>query len=354
MVYKVLGLMSGTSLDGLDLAYVEFFEQQGQWSFELHHSTTLRYSDEWYADLRNAQSLPKSELQKLHVDYGAYLGLSCNKFIEQYQVRPELIASHGHTVFHQPENRYTCQLGDGRALAQTSGIQTVYDFRTLDVSLGGQGAPLVPVGDRMLFSKYDVCLNLGGFANVSFESGGSRIAFDVAPVNIALNVMANALGKEYDHNGSLAATGNTDGQLLEKLNALPYYHEPAPKSLSREWHDEQFMPVVRKAGQSNEDMLATICEHIAKQVQRSTVDLGIAPGARLLVTGGGALNGFLVDCIRRETQLEVTIPDKSIIEFKEALIFAFLGVLRMRGDINCLSSVTGANRDSSCGVIVRP
>jgi anhydro-N-acetylmuramic acid kinase len=206
----------------------------------------------------------------------------------------------------------------------------------------------------LLFSKYDVCLNLGGFANVSFESDGSRIAFDVAPVNIVLNVLANALGKEYDDNGELAATGSTDGQLLEKLDALSYYLEPAPKSLSREWLDEQFMPVIGKTGISNEDKLHTICEHIAVQVRRSTVDLGINPGSDILVTGGGALNGFLVDCIRRETQLEVTVPDKSIIEYKEALIFALLGLLRIRGDINCLSSVTGAQRDCSCGVIVSP
>ena len=354
MVYKVIGLMSGTSLDGLDLAYAEFVEQQGEWSFELKHSTTLRYSDEWFADLRNAQSLPKSELQKLHVDYGAYLGRACAKFIGQYDISPDLIASHGHTVFHQPEQRYTCQLGDGKSLANACGIQTINDFRTLDVSLGGQGAPLVPIGDRYLFAQYDVCLNLGGFANVSFEADGSRIAFDVAPVNIALNVMANALGKEYDDNGNLAATGSIDTNLQEALSALPYYFEPAPKSLSREWLDEQFMPVISQSSASNEDKLCTVFKHIAIQVRRSTLEKGINPGAHMLVSGGGTLNGFLVDCIRQETELEITVPGKAIIEYKEALIFAFLGVLRIRGDINCLSSVTGAKRDSSCGVIVRP
>ena len=345
--------MSGTSLDGLDLAYAEFVEQQGEWAFELKHYTTSRYSDEWFADLRNAQSLPKSELEKLHVDYGTYLGRACAKFIGQYEISPDLIASHGHTVFHQPEQRYTCQLGDGKALSNACGIQTINDFRTLDVSLGGQGAPLVPIGDRYLFAQYDVCLNLGGFANVSFEADGSRIAFDVAPVNTALNVLANALGKEYDDDGNLAATGSIDTNLLEALSALPYYFEPAPKSLSREWLDEQFMPIIRQSSASNEDKLYTVCKHIAIQVRRSTLEKGINTGAHMLVTGGGTLNGFLVDCIRQETELDITVPDKTIIEYKEALIFAFLGVLRIRGDINCLSSVTGAHRDSSCGVIVR-
>ena len=353
MVYKVIGLMSGTSLDGLDLAYVEFAEEEGQWSFELKHSTTLHYNDEWFVDLGNAQRLPKGELEKLHIDYGLYLGRACVSFIEEHKINPDLIASHGHTIFHQPDKKYTYQLGDGRALASVCGIQTVNDFRSLDVSLGGQGAPLVPVGDRYLFSQYHVCLNLGGFANVSYDSNGSRIAFDVAPVNIVLNVMANALGKEYDDNGEFAATGKVDESLFDALNALPYYEDQAPKSLSREWLDEFFMPLVRDSKVSDKDKLCTLCKHIAVQVRRSTLDLGVLPGSQMLITGGGALNGYLVECIKQEAQLEIVVPDRAIIEYKEALIFAFLGVLRMRGAINCLSSVTGAERDSSCGVIVK-
>jgi len=354
MVYKVIGLMSGTSLDGLDLAYVEFQEEAGKWSFELKHSTTIRYRDEWFADLRNAPRLVDYQLGKLHTEYGAYMGRACNRFIAAYGIAPDLIAAHGHTVFHKPEEGFTYQLGDGQALANSCGIKTVNDFRSLDVSLGGQGAPLVPVGDRLLFADYDICLNLGGIANLSYEFGGNRIAYDISPANIALNVFANALGKEYDENGDMAASGKVDTTLLDALNALPYYEEEAPKSLSREWVDDQFMPIVRQSTASNEDKLHTLCMHIARQVHRSTETIGSGEGVRMMVTGGGAFNHFLMTCIRNECKVEITIPDKSIVEFKEAVIFAFLGVLRIRNEINCLSSVTGARKDSSCGVILNP
>lgn len=354
MIYKVIGLMSGTSLDGLDLAYVEFAEENGRWTFELKHATTLRYSDEWFADLRNAQKLVDNELAILHIDYGVYLGKSCFDFVTEHKLSPDLVASHGHTVFHQPDNGITCQLGDGQAIANTCGIKTINDFRSLDVSLGGQGAPLVPIGDRFLFSEYEICLNLGGFANVSFESDGKRIAFDISPVNIAMNVFANMLGKEYDEGGTLAASGKLLPGLLETLNALPYYGEPPPKSLSREWLDEQFMPVIRGFSASGEDKLYTICVHVAQQVRRGVSSLGKSEGVKLLVTGGGAHNTFLVDCIKRETKLDIHVPNRGIIENKEAIIFAFLGVLKIRGEINCLASVTGALRDSSCGVISTP
>ena len=351
MMYKVIGLMSGTSLDGLDLAYVEFTETDRVWSFELKQAKTSRYSDEWFVDLRNSQNLPESQLNLLHSDYGVFLGHSVKSFIEEHNLSPDFIASHGHTVFHQPEKGITYQLGDGQALANTCQLKTVSDFRSLDVSLGGQGAPLVPIGDKFLFNQYDVCLNLGGFANLSFELEGKRIAFDVSPVNIAMNVMANALGKEYDDNGGIAATGSLIPELLHELTTLAYYEEDAPKSLSREWLDEQFMPILRASSASNEDKLHTLCIHIAQQVKSSIIHLHQKEDARMLVTGGGAHNGFLVDCIRNETGLNIHVPDRNIIEYKEALIFAFLGVLRTRGDINCLSSVTGASRDSSCGVI---
>lgn len=354
MIYKVIGLMSGTSLDGLDLAYVEFSEDLGSWSFDLKYATTIRYSDEWFADLRNSQNLSEGQLELLHVEYGEFLGRACNNFIEEHGLKPDFIASHGHTVFHQPEKKITYQLGDGQALANSSGLRVVSDFRSLDVLLGGQGAPLVPIGDKFLFGQYDICLNLGGFANVSFESEEKRIAFDISPVNIAMNVLANALGKEYDDNGATAASANLIPELLEALNALPFYGEMPPKSLSREWMDQQFMPIVRQSPGTNEEKLNTVCVHIAQQVRKSIKSVIQNPEATILITGGGAHNGFLVECIRNETRLNVHVPDQEIIEYKEALIFAFLGVLKIRGEINCLRSVTGASRDSSCGVIKDP
>jgi len=354
MGYKVIGTMSGTSMDGLDLAYVEFTEEGGIWTFDLKNWTTIGYSDEWFVDLRNAQRIVKHELEILHVDYGTYLGNACLKFIEEHNLSPDFIASHGHTVFHQPEIKFTYQLGDGQALANACGFKTVNDFRSLDVMLGGQGAPLVPIGDRHLFESYPVCLNLGGFANISFEKNAERIAFDVCPVNTILNIYANSLGKEYDDNGDLAASGQLIPEMLQELNNLSYYHEPAPKSLSREWLDQIFTPILKRSLGSDIDKLHTLCIHVAQQVHRATKDVAAEEGAELLITGGGALNKFLVECISHEANLTIHVPEKPIVEFKEALIFAFLGVLKIRNEVNCLRSVTGASRDSSCGVISNP
>ena len=354
MVYKVLGLMSGTSLDGLDLAYVEFAEEEGRWVFELKQTSTVRYEDEWFADLRNAPSMVEYEINKLHKKYGEFLGRSCTKFMEEQGITPELIASHGHTIFHKPEEGLTFQLGDGQVLASTCGIETVNDFRSLDVSLGGQGAPLVPIGDKHLFSEYDICLNLGGFANLSYESGEDRIAYDISPVNIVMNVFANSMGREYDEGGKIAASGKVNVTLLKELNALNYYSQAAPKSLSREWVDSQFMPLFHQSADSDEDKLRTMSAHIAQQIQKSTANIIEQGKTKMLVTGGGALNHFLIECIKEETSLEIVVPNRPIIEFKEAVIFAFLGVLRIRNEINCLSSVTGARKDSCSGVISKP
>ena len=338
--------MSGTSLDGLDLAAVEFYYDNEKWDFNLAATATVPYSDEWENKLAASDKLTGEKLIQLHTDYGRFTGKEVLKFMQSSGFVPDLIASHGHTVFHQPEKHFTFQAGSGAHIAAETGITTVADFRTGDVALGGQGAPLVPVGDRLLFSEYETCMNLGGFANISFEQSGKRIAFDICPVNFILNDLARKLGKPFDENGELGRQGTIDNQLLEKLNQLEFYAQNPPKSLGKEWMDNYFSPVTEESNLSVQDKLRTAYEHIAVQIANASPENG-----KILVTGGGAFNTFLIEQIKMHSSAEIIIPGKQIIDFKEALVFAFLGLLRHLGEVNCYASVTGASRDSSSGVI---
>lgn len=344
--WLVVGTMSGTSLDGLDLAAVEFRRSKNRWNFSIVAAETKKYSGEWEEKLRTAPKLSGEQLIVLHNVYGQFTGQQINRFIKTRQLLPDLIASHGHTVFHQPEKGFTFQAGNGACIAAETGITTVADFRTSDVALGGQGAPLVPVGDRLLFPEYEACLNLGGFANISFEQNGKRIAFDICPVNFILNDLAQKLIKPYDENGELGRQGAIDNQLLEKLNQLEFYAQNPPKSLGREWVDKNFLPIMEKSNLPVQDQLRTAYEHLALQIAKAAPASG-----KMLVTGGGAFNSFLMERLRQHLKCEIVIPSSEIINYKEALVFAFLGLLRYLGEINCYASVTGASRDSSSGVI---
>jgi anhydro-N-acetylmuramic acid kinase len=344
--YLVTGVMSGTSLDGLDLAAVEFAYADDRWKFSIVAAETISYSPEWEEKLRTAPVLSGVQLMELHNTYGRYLGQHISRFLQQRRLTPQLIASHGHTVFHQPEKGFTFQLGNGVSIAAETGIATVADFRSGDVALGGQGAPLVPVGDRLLFSEYESCLNLGGFANISYEQNGKRIAFDICPVNFILNELAQKKGKPYDAGGELGRAGKVNKELLEQLNRLEFYRQPPPKSLGREWMDNCFLPVVNNSDASVEDKLRTVYEHIALQIANAVPETG-----RMLVTGGGAFNTFLLERFREHLKSEIVVPSSDIINYKEALVFAFLGLLRFLGEVNCYASVTGARRDSSAGVV---
>ena len=345
----VVGLMSGTSLDGLDFACCNFICENNEWSFNLIKAETVTYSAKWMEKLYNAPQLDKNSLENLHLEYGQLLGKLTRDFINKNNLKPMLVASHGHTVFHEPAKGITFQLGLGSAIAEATGINVVSDFRSLDVSLGGQGAPLVPVGDRLLFPDYDYCLNLGGFANISFENNRERIAFDICPVNIALNHIVRSVNKEFDDNGNIAGTGKINMNLLSELNNLDYYRKKHPKSLGREWFQAHFIPVIENNKIDTADLLSTVCEHIAIQINSALKHKN--KNAKLFITGGGAHNGFLIRRIKDVAGVEVIIPDKDIVNFKEAVIFGLLGVLRMRNETNCLKSVTGASRDSSTGVI---
>ncbi len=346
--YKVIGLMSGTSLDGVDVAFCVFKEISGKWDFEIVKAETFPYENYWIKKLKNLHSKDALTFVKIHSEYGYFLGKLTSLFLSKHKLKPDFISSHGHTIFHQPDKSITFQIGDGAAIATNTRLPVVCDFRSLDVKLGGQGAPLVPVGDKKLFSEYDFCLNLGGFANVSFDKKGKRIAFDICPVNIILNELASELNKKFDDKGEIAASGIINKNLLTELNNLEFYKKSPPKSLSKEWLEKFFIPVINYYQIPIKDKLRTITEHIAMQVSASTLNSSLK---KIFVTGGGVFNDFLIKRIKAQTNHQIIIPDERIIKFKEALIFAFLGVLRLRIEVNCLKSVTGARKDNIGGVV---
>ncbi|WPO81723.1 anhydro-N-acetylmuramic acid kinase [Chryseobacterium sp. JJR-5R] len=346
MTFHAIGLMSGTSLDGLDICFARFGKEGASWNFEIIKAETLPYPAEWEKKLRGSIHLSAEQLLELHSEYGFYLGQAVNTFIKKYRIRHiDLIASHGHTVFHQPKRKFTLQIGDGRAVKLETGLPVIYDFRSQDVLMGGNGAPLVPIGDQLLFSRYDACLNLGGFSNISLNINDQRIAFDIAPVNIVLNLLAKALGKSFDENGDLARSGNIDKKLLTQLNALPFYRQPHPKSLGIEWCNEHIFPLLENI--EIPDALATFTEHAAVQIADVFNRYRLKD---VLFTGGGTYNRYLIEKIRSRTATEIIIPGTQIIEYKEALIFALMGVLKLNSEINVLSSATGSLHDHSSGV----
>ncbi|TDD95554.1 anhydro-N-acetylmuramic acid kinase [Flavobacterium cellulosilyticum] len=347
--FNVIGVMSGTSLDGVDLAHIEFRLNNDKWTFEMTECETISYGKNWISNLKSAVDFSSIELQKLNKSYTELLAAIITDFIEKYNIKNlDAVCSHGHTILHQPEKGLTLQIGNLPEISSLTNQTVVCDFRVQDVKLGGQGAPLVPIGDQILFSDYDYCMNLGGFSNVSFEECGERIAFDISPVNTVLNYYANQLGLNYDDKGAITRTGKCNQILLTKLNVLDFYHQKHPKSLGFEFVKEIVLPIIESFDMSVEDKLRTFTEHVAVQI---SLALPIKKG-KILVTGGGAYNNFLMERIQYYLpEMNILIPSTKILEFKEALIFALLGVLKLRGEINVLSSVTGAKADHSSGEI---
>lgn len=349
MSYVAIGLMSGTSLDGLDIVMCNFSnDENNKWNFDWIDATTFPYDDVWKTKLSAADKLAGVELLELHNEYGRFMGKRVLAFMQHQQTRPQLICSHGHTIFHEPEKGLTFQLGNGASIAAQTGITTVSDFRTLDVALGGQGAPLVPIGDKILFDGYDYCLNLGGFANISFVDKNKRKAFDISPVNIIINHLAQQLGKPMDYYGEFAKKGIVDPNLFAKLNQLDHYAKKPPKSLGKEWLHQKVFPLLHSSRLTVPDQLRTVYEHIAFQLK-----LNVHERARVLVTGGGAKNTFLMDLLKQMVYADFIIPDEKLVDFKEALIFALLGILRVENRANCLSSVTGARHDNIGGIVYK-
>ncbi|MGX1929398.1 anhydro-N-acetylmuramic acid kinase [Flagellimonas sp. 2504JD4-2] len=355
-MYKVLGLMSGTSLDGLDLAYCHLWQSNDHWEFSIEKTKDVSYDFELRNALKNAIYLSEDEHDQLHQDYGVWLGEQAKIFIEAENLELDFIASHGHTSHHRPEDGVTFQLGDGQLLADTSGKQVICDFRTKDVSLHGQGAPLVPIGDQLLFHEYEFCLNLGGISNMSFEKDGKRIAYDIGLANMPLNQITQKMGLDYDENGKLAKTGKLDEELLQNLNQLEYYKLPYPKSTGYEWFTEKIVPLIEASNSSEIDLLHTFIHHNCEQIAREVHKHIVKPQNKLFVTGGGALNQFFVETLQAKLgpSVQVVVTDKTLIAFKEAVVFALMGVLRTENKTNVLSSVTGATEDSCCGEVFFP
>ena len=344
--FYVIGLMSGTSLDGLDIVYVKF-QKSDYANFEILLAETISYSDIWKKRLQNAINLDKNGTYVLHNEYGVFLGIKTKEFNSKNNIQKlDFIASHGHTVFHQPEKGITLQVGDGEEILKATNCTVVADFRTQDVQLGGQGAPLVPIGDRLLFSGYQACVNLGGFANISYERNDLRIAFDICPVNIVMNYYSNKMGLEYDDKGALASKGTIHQGLLKELNSLTFYSKKPPKSLGLEWVQQYVFPLVDKYKLDSHNILRTFLEHVAHQISQI-----IQPFDTILFTGGGVYNDFLIKRIEDIGKNNIIIPADDIINYKEALIFALLGLLKLQGQVNCLSSVTGAQKNHSSGKI---
>ncbi|HLP12561.1 MAG TPA: anhydro-N-acetylmuramic acid kinase [Flavobacteriales bacterium] len=342
--YSVIGLMSGTSVDGLDVAYCRFGEKN---TYEIIAAKTYKYPDSLSTRLKNNMALGTLALLELDAELGLHFGNTVNKFLKETRLpRPKAIASHGHTVFHNPAKKYTLQIGKGSHIAAVTGIPVVCDFRSTDVALGGQGAPLVPIGDQLLFKQYDYCLNLGGIANISVKQNGKRIAWDIGPCNLPINILMHTLGKEFDKNGDTGKKGKIIPALLDELNNLEYYKKRAPKSLGREWISAELMHFLQ-AYKNIPNVLRTYYEHLSIQIS-SAVKI---KGASVLVTGGGAHNTFLMKLIHQKTNAVIITPQSQIIDFKEALIFAYLGYLRLHNKVNALSSVTGAKKDSVGGAI---
>lgn len=347
MSILAIGAMSGTSLDGIDLALCRFTSSDSGWSYGMLAAKTFEYSSVWKSKLQEAPNLSAQDFLLFHNEYGCYIGKLIHEFLKDKE-QPSLVASHGHTIFHQPKKKFTFQLGHGASIAATTGISTISDFRTLDVALGGQGAPLVPIGDKLLFREFDYCLNIGGFANISHQLNGDQLAFDICPANMVLNQLAQAKNQEFDFDGNIGASGQVNSELLSILNKLPYYQQNYPKSLGREWVESNLTPYLINSGLSIEDQAATIYEHITDQI---SLNLGV--NGKLLITGGGAHNTFLMENLRRKTTCEITIPDPNLINFKEALIFAFLGVLAFEGQINVQATITGSSTDHIGGMVTQ-
>ena len=356
-IWYVVGLMSGTSLDGVDLVFAKFIKDR-TYSFEILKKESINYSEKWKKTLFNAFNSSGEELTKLNVDYGKFLGKLINNFIVKNDIKNiDFIASHGHTIFHQPEFNYTLQIGSGAVIAATTNKKVICDFRVQDLALGGQGAPLVPVGDKLLFSEYDYCLNLGGFVNISFHKDDKREAFDICPVNIVLNYYTRKIGLEYDDKGMLAAQGKFHNDLFDELNGLSFYIDDKPKSLGYEFVVETIFPIIDKYDLTIKDVLRTFIEHVAFQISaviKRNISSTKDKKSNVLITGGGAFNDFLISRLSNYSSAEMIVPNKEIIDFKEALIFAFLGVLKDENEVNCLQSVTGAIKDHSSGVIYYP
>jgi anhydro-N-acetylmuramic acid kinase len=350
--YYVVGIMSGTSLDGLDVLWSKLSFNKA-WFYEIIDGKTYEYSPRWKSELQNAHKIQARDLVFLDKKLGNYIGEKINDFLKEKKIQKsqiDLISSHGHTLFHEPENNLTKQIGNGAYICSTTKIKTVSDFRTIDVAFGGQGAPLVPIGDQLLFGNYKGCLNLGGIANISYNLKKKQVAGDVNFANMISNYLSNKIGHSFDKYGELAKRGKIDEDLILKLEELDFFKKEFPKSLGVEDFNYWYKPLFEECKSSINDQLYTSGTHLCRTIKNI---FNFDTNDTLLITGGGAHNKFWINKIK-ELKIKTVIPETKLIDFKEALIFSLLGVLKLRSEINILASVTGSSKDLSAGVIHNP
>ena len=348
--FNIIGIMSGTSLDGIDIVYVNFKLDQ-YWKYELIHVNTYKYEKKWITLLQNISKEKIISIKKIDIDYTKLLSKYVIDFIDEFSIKDiDFVSSHGHTALHQPSKSLTYQIGNLPILAKYINQKVVCDFRVQDVELGGQGAPLVPVGEEYLFSEYNTLINLGGFANITKRIKNNLIAYDICPINIVFNHLARKMKLKYDEGGYIASTGNMNEDLYNHLQRLNYYKQDPPKSLGIEWVNIQVHSILKDFQDIPiKDLMNTFSNHFAFQIAKNIGDRD-----EVLLTGGGAYNDYLIEKIKNLTNSKITIPDPKIIEYKEALIFSFLGLLRVLEINNCYSSVTGANKNHCSGKIHNP
>lgn len=352
--YNIIGVMSGSSMDGVDLAHCTIKSENGSWDFKINHGTTIPFNENWRVRLSQLRKQSALNYVKTDVFFGYFLGEICNDFIQENNLKVDFIASHGHTAFHDPKKGITAQVGDGQSLSAISNLPSVTDFRRMDVAKMGEGAPLVTIGDDLLFSEYDFCLNLGGFANISSRIDGKRVGYDICANNILLNRVARDLGQSYDEDGKIADSGSINYELLKDLNNIEYYSKPYPKSLNRDWINKELWHIVRDYKETSlEDRMTTLVDHIATQIGNNINDLsnGNSEGKKVLVTGGGAFNLTLIDYLKTHTDAEIIVPEDLLVNYKESMIFALLGSLRIQNKENIIGEGTGANANSVAGAL---
>jgi len=348
----ILGLMSGSSLDGIDMALCSFSGLGESLQWKLIHSVHVPFEPKWKKLLQDLPGSSAYDLSLADYDFGNLLGASSKKYFSDF--KPDYIASHGHTIFHYPALKMTCQIGNGAVIASASGINTICDFRSMDIGYGGQGAPIVSLFDLDFFGGLDVLVNLGGIANLTVPDKNQTIAYDIGPCNQLLNYLAGSIGLEYDQDGLLAAQGEIDQNLLKTLSGHSYFDRTFPKTLDNGYIFNEFVPILDKSKASVQDKLRTVVELIAKMLSRE-ITMHLAnhkTKAGVMFTGGGAKNTFLMETFRKKAVgFEMIETDDEMIDFKEAIMMAYLGYLRVKGKINVLSKVTGASKDSIGGSI---
>jgi anhydro-N-acetylmuramic acid kinase len=357
-VHHIIGLMSGSSLDGLDIAYCVFEENNGRWSYEIAVAECADFDDDLRQSLRELRSGTIDDLAQMHTALGQLFGEWVRVFMDKHGIacKVEAISSHGHTILHQPKLGYSLQIGSGADIAAATGKTVICDLRSADIAYGGQGAPIVPMAEKMLFPDYRVFLNLGGIANISFHRPDGVTAFDVCGCNTLLNNIAQKKGSAFDSSGIWARQGRRAEFLFSELNNDPYCQLPPPKSLGTEYLQQQFLPKYEGLLSSANDMLHTTVEHIGLQVGKAfeTSAGKVSQNEHMLITGGGAFNSYLVDTIAHYAPVDVVVPDELTVSYKEAMAMAFLGLLRLQGQPNCLRSVTGATYDAIGGAVYLP